>query len=58
MQIVASMKKFFGCGTGRLVTGSSVRSIQMHCGGQTFEQMPQLVHLISFAVVSCTKNGT
>ena len=47
----------FGCGTGRLVLGSFVRTIQMHCGGQTLAQMPHDVHLSSFFCVSKTRNG-
>ena len=57
MQIVASMVKSAGGGTGRLVLGSFVRTIQMHCGGQTLAQMPQAVQRAWGFLVSKTGDG-
>jgi hypothetical protein len=43
------------------VEGSFERTIQMHCGGQTFAQIPHEVQRISFlpsSTSSYTRNGT
>src|SRR5688500_19128868 len=66
IQISTSMKNSVGSGMGRPVCGSFERTIQIHCGGQTFAQIPQDVqdrkstrlnssHLVISYAVFCLK---